>query len=194
VISILSAPERALGNDYSMAVFQSNLTNFLWAFSRLEVANGTAKLTGVDLSDRTIVIDRVDLKEVTREMLNNAINKDTNTVSVDALAGVADRGRFLRDLIRERLKEAEGESDGTEHVIILVAARSYLLKGSSAAPLLPGQDCHCRVFYVRFALQPNESDDIDSLLKAYKPRIFEALDWQEFRKNFARIYEQLLLR
>jgi len=190
VISILSAPERVLGNDYSLTVFQNNLSNFLWAFSRLDVAHGTAKLTGVDLSDRTIVIDRVDLKEVTREMLNDAINKDTSTVSVNALSGVADRARFLRDLLRERLKE--GESDGTEHVIILVAARSDLLKGSGAPPLLQGQECHCRVFHVRFAIRPNESDDIDNLLKAYKPQIFEATDWQEFRKNFATIYEQLI--
>jgi hypothetical protein len=34
--------------------------------------------------------------------------------------------------------------------------------------------------------------DRRSLMKAYKPQMFEPLDWQEFRKNFATICEQLL--
>jgi len=58
--------------------------------------------------------------------------------------------------------------------------------------LTPERNCHCRLIYVRFALEPNALDDIESLLKPYKPRVFEPLDWQEFRKNFAAIYEELI--
>jgi hypothetical protein len=195
VITILGPPEQYLDNDYLLSLFQKNLTNFLSVFSRLDVTHGSAKLTGADLINRSLVFDRRDMKEFTREILDDAItaiSRNSNTVTVDALAGKADRGRFFRDVLRARFEEAENESDGTEHAIIVVAARSKFPKGSSVPPLKPERDCHCRVIYVRFALQPNEPDDIDGLLKAYKPRVFEPLDWQEFRRNFASIYEQLL--
>jgi len=192
VITILSPPEGALDNAYRLSVFQNNLTGFLSVFSRLDVVHGTSQLTAMDLTNRTLEFDHRDLKDVTREMLEGAINKDTSTVSIDALAGKADRGRFFRDVLRARFEEAENETTGAEHVILVVAARSNFPKGSSVLPLKPERDCHCRVIYVRFALEPNESDDIDRLLKPYKPRVFEPLDWREFRRDFAVIYEQLV--
>jgi hypothetical protein len=192
VITILSPPESALENTYRLSVFQNNLANFLSVFSQLDVVQGTSQLTAIDLTNRTLEFDRKDLKDLTKEMLEDAINKDTSTVSIDALAGQGDRGRFFRDVLRARFEEAEKETTGAEHVIIVVAARSTFPKGSSVLPLKPERDCFCRVIYVRFALEPNESDDIDKLLRPYKPRVFEPLDWQEFRKNFATIYDQLI--
>jgi hypothetical protein len=192
VITILSPPEGALDNAYRLSVFQNNLTGLLWVFSRLDVVHGTSQLTAMDLTDRTLEFDHRDLKDVTREMLEDAIHKDTSTVSIDALAGKADRGRFFRDVLRARFEEAENDTTGAEHVIVVVAARSNFPKGSSVPSLRAERDCHCRVLYVRFALEPNESDDIDRLLKPYKPRVFEPLDWQEFRRDFSVIYEQLV--
>jgi hypothetical protein len=195
VITILSPPEQSLDSDYRLYLFQNNLTNLLSAFSRLNVVHGSAKLIGVDLTNRSFVFDRRDLKDVTREILDDSVTeiaKNSNTVSVDALSGKADRGRFFRDVLRARIEDGEQESDGAEHVSIVVAVRSKFPKGSSVPPLMPERDCHCRVIYVRFALEPNDFDDIDSLLKPYKPRMFEPLDFQEFRKNFATIYELLL--
>jgi hypothetical protein len=192
VLTILSPPERALGSENYLSLFQNNLSNFLSAFTRLDVVHGTARLTGVDLTNGTLVLDGKDLKGVTREMLNDAINRDTHSVSVGALVGQADQGRFFRDVVRARIEEAEKETEGAEHVIIIVGARLDLPKGASMAPLSPSPDCNCRVIYIRFALRPNESDDMDSLLKAFKPRVFQPLDWQDFRRNFATIYAQLL--
>jgi hypothetical protein len=195
VITILSPPEQSLDNEYRLSLFQNNLTNLIFPFSQINVVHGTATLIGVDLTNRSFVFDRRDLKEVTREILDDAvtdIRKNSNTVSIDALAGKSDRGHFFRDVLRARIEAGEKESDGAEHVIIVVAVRSKFPKGSSIPPLIPERDCHCRVIYVRFALEPNDFDDVDSLLKAYKPRVFEPLDWQEYRKHFATIYEQLV--
>ena len=192
VMTILSPPERALENDYSVDLFQHNLTNFLSAFSRLVVVHGTATLTGVDLSDRSLVFDRLDLNEVTREKLHGAIDKDWNTVSVDTVAGKSESGRFFRDILKAKFEEAEKESEGAEHVIIVVSARSKFPKGANVPPLSPERDCHCRVIYVRFALEVDESDDMKGLLKRYNPEIFSPQNWQEFRKDFATIYGLLL--
>jgi hypothetical protein len=195
VITILSPPEQWVDNEYRLSFFQNNLTNMLSPFSRLNVLHGTAKLIGVDLTNRTYVFDRWDLKEVTPEILDEAVaelGEDSTTVTIEALAGKADRGRFFRDVLRARIEDGENDSNGADHVIIVVGIRSKFPKGSSVPPLTPERDCHCRVIYVRFALEPNALDDIESLLKPYKPRVFEPLDWQEFRKNFAAIYEELI--
>jgi len=195
VITIMSPPEHALDRDYRLYLFQNNLRNVLSPFGQLNIVHGTAKLIGVDLTNRSFVFDRRELRQVTEKMLDDAITglvENSSTVSVDALAGKADRGRFFRDVLRARIEDGENESEGAEHVIIVVAPRSKFPKGSSVPPLSPERDCHCRVIYVRFALEPNDVDEIDSLLKAYKPRVFEPLDWEEFRKDFAAIYEQLL--
>jgi len=54
-----------------------------------------------------------------------------------------------------------------------------------------GGDCHCQVFYIRFALFPGERDDIDNILEEYKPQVFEPRTWRDFREDFGKIYAQL---
>ena len=192
VITIVSPPEIALGDPYYLSSFHENLTSFLSAFRRIDVVRGSAKLTAVDLTNRTLVLDRRDMKDVTPEMIDSAINNDVNTVSIGALKGAEDRARFFQDVLRSHFEAAQKESDGAEHVIIVVAARSDFPKGSSLLPPSSAQDCRCRVIYLRFALLVNETDDIDDVLKPYKPRVFDPLDWQEFRKDFGTIYQQLI--
>jgi hypothetical protein len=192
VITIVSPPEIALGDPYYLSSFHGNLMSYLSAFRRIEVVNGTARLTAVDLTNRTLVLDRRDMKDVTPDVIESAIDADVNTVSIDALKGFEDRASFFQDVLRAQFEAAAKETGGAEHIIIVVAARSAFPKGSSLKPISPSQDCHCRVIHVRFALQPNEPDDVDDLLKPYKPLLFEPLDWPQFRKDFGVIYQQLI--
>jgi hypothetical protein len=99
-------------------------------------------------------------------------------------------GWNVRDVLRERFEEAERDNSGANHVIIVVGARHVFPSGASVTPLSPARDCHCKVYYVRFALVPHEGDDVDRLLKPYKPKVFEPLNWSEFRASFGRIYQQ----
>jgi hypothetical protein len=191
VISVLSAPDQAIGDPASDQLFQSNLTNLLSVFTRLKVARGTADFTGVDLTDRKRVFDRRDMKEITLELLEQTIKKDTSTVSVTALAGKAGSGLFLRDVLRERFEAAEKDASGANHAIIVVGARSAFTNGSSLAPIPRTPNCRCQVFYVRFTVARHGDDDVERLLKAHKPRIFAPLDWPELREVFGKIYEQL---
>jgi hypothetical protein len=191
VISVLSAPDHAIGDLPSDQLFQTNLTNLLSVFTRMQVARGTADFTGVDLTDRKRAFDRRDMKEITPELLEQAIKKDTNTVSVVALAGKAESGLFFRDVLRERFEVAEKDTSGANHAIIVVGARSAFSNGSNLAPLPQAPNCRCQVFYVRFTVARHGDDDVERLLKAYKPRIFAPLDWTEFREAFGKIYEQI---
>jgi hypothetical protein len=191
VITILSRPVWVAAPDEPYReLFKKNLSSLLSVFVRLRVPRGTAQLTGVDLTEGTRVFDRQDLTEITPEMLENSIGKDAKTVSLDNLAKEADRGRLFRDILMERLDEAARDTSGARHAIIVVSARSAIANsGSLTLPFT--RDCHCQVFYLRFALIPNETDDIDNMLKAYRPRIYEPLSWTEFRDDFREIYEQL---
>lgn len=191
VISILSPPDRAQGNENYSFQFQRNLTNLLSVFTRLEVARGTTQFTGVDLSNRSLPFDRVDLKSVSADQLGSAIAKDTQTVQFGDLVGQSQNGAFFRDVLKQRFEEAEKDNSGANHVIIVVGARQAFPSGTTLRPLSPARDCHCRVFYVRFAMVPLESDDVDRLLKPYKPKVFEPLNWADFRENFGAIYQQI---
>jgi hypothetical protein len=191
VITILSPPEEIVAQPDIVGSFRLYLSNLLSVITRLEVPNGTAKFTGVDLEERRRVFNQIDLKDVTSEMLEHAMKKDTRTVTLDALAGRADQGTFFRDVLRERLTAAENDTSGARQVILVVAALSNF-PNDSGLKLSPVRDCHCQVFHLRFTLGPNSSDDIDDMLKAYKPQVFEPLTWEEFREDFGKIYGQLL--
>ena len=191
VITILDPPDSAAGNVYLSDLFHTNLLNLLAVFTRLDVTEGTAQLTGLDLGARMRVFDRVDMKGITRETLDLALKRDATTVTLDNLAGASDRGRFLRDILQERLDEATKDNSGARHAVIVVSAANAF-PNSSALALPAVRDCHCQIYYTRFALRVNERDDIDNILSAYKPRLFEPFDWRQFREQFGRIYEQLL--
>jgi hypothetical protein len=145
----------------------------------------------VDLVERKRVFDQIDLKDLTSEMLDRALKKDTRSISLDALAGMNDQGTFFRDVLKERLAAAEKDTSGAWHTILVVSAHTDFPNGSSLR-IPQTRDCHCQVVYIRFSLGPNGSDDIDNMLKAYKPQVFEPLVWAEFREDFGRIYGQLL--
>jgi hypothetical protein len=198
VITIFSPPETAIRNEtlrdpfrQILPSFQQSLSNFLTVFTRLRVARGTAQLAGVDLIARTRVFDWQNLSEVTREDLDKAIRKESEkTVTLDNLAGESDRGRFFRDVLMQRLEEAARDTSGARHAIIVVSARSEFPNSSNLG--IPAmKNCRCQIFYVRFALVPNETDDIDNMLKPLRPRVYEPLNWTEFRNDFREIYEQL---
>ena len=192
VITILDPPEAGLRDAKLLDLFQINLSSLLAVFARLDTPRGTARLIGVDLSERTRPLDGIELKGVTRELLDSTIKKDTSTVSVATLANEGSRGRFFHDVLRARLQEAERDVSEARHVIIVVSASSTFPDTSSLA--IPStRDCHCQVYYMRFALvMPGEPDNIDDMLKAYKPQVFEPLTWREFREDFGKIYAQLL--
>ena len=190
VITITSSPEQAIGNTGVIPLFQSNLSNLLSVVTRLHAPNGTAKLTGVNLEDQTRAFDEVDLKDVTPELLDGAFKKETGIVSLDALARSREQGTFFRDTLKERLLRAQNDNSGARHAIVVVSAASAF-QNSSGLTIRRGGDCHCQVFYIRFALFPGERDDIDNILEEYKPQVFEPLTWRDFREDFGKIYAQL---
>jgi hypothetical protein len=191
VLTILSPPDDALDNEDSLAVFRENLIGFLSAFLRLDVLHGTAKLTAVDLTNRRLVFDRQDMNELPLETIAAEIKKDANTVSIDALAGARESGRFFRDVLRAQFEAAENDAEGSQHIIVIVASRTAISGVSNVQPLTTVRDCHCRVIYLRFAVRGG-ADDIGDLLKSYKPQVFEPTDWPQFRKDFGTIYQQLI--
>ena len=190
VITILDPPE-STSDAQMVELFRNNLSHLLAAFTRLEVHRGTAQLTGLDLARRTRVFDRVNMRGITPSTLDKAIRTETQTVTLDNLVADPRRGRFLREVLKERLEEAEKDTSGAEHAIVVVSA-SATFAGASGLAIPATRDCHCRVYYVRFGLVPHSPDDIDDMLKAYRPRVFEPLTWADFREDFGKIYDQLL--
>jgi len=192
IFSVLSPPDKMLNAENAHRLFQANLLNILSALTRYDVVNGSSDLIGLDLGDRSRMFDRVSLKDVQREALRAAITKDRTSVSLKDLADHPDNGKFLRDALAERLQEAASDTSGATHVIILAGARAVVPTKGMLEPIPAAADCHCKIFYVRFALSGFDKDDMPRLISAYKPRTFEPLTWAEFRDQFSTIYQQLL--
>jgi hypothetical protein len=192
IFSVLSPPESALEIENARNIFHYNLVNLLSALMRFDVVNGSADLFAVDLEDRSRKFDRIDLKDVQREALRSAIGKDRSAVSLKDLAGRPDSGKFLRDALAERLREAAADTSGAKHAIVIVGARAVVPGTRNLEPIPAVAKCHCKIFYVRFAVTRRERDDMTRLISAHSPRIFEPLTWAQFRDQFATIYQQLL--
>jgi hypothetical protein len=191
VITILNPPEAALNDGLVLDLFQKNLSHLLGVITRLDVPRGTARLIGLDLPERTRVFDQVDMKGIAADTLRNAITKDQSTVTLESLTRPDTRGEFFRDVLKERFEEAEKDTSGARHAIIVVSASSKFPNNSNLA-LSPARNCPCEVFYISFALVQHDRDDIDHMLRAYKPQVFQPATWREFREDFGRIYERLL--
>jgi hypothetical protein len=188
ILALLTPPDDVIGEPALAGYFQDSLANILTILTRLRVPEGTAQLTGIDLMERKRVFDREDVQQVTPELLSAAIRKDTSTTSLGALAGMASNGRFITDLLKESFDRAEQDAPGTEHHIIVVGTRTAFTENSIEP--LPAGRCRCSVHYIRFFLDQGR-DDIEKLLRNYKPQIYEPRSWPEFREQFGRLYEQL---
>jgi hypothetical protein len=188
ILALLTPPDDVIGESALAGYFQDSLVNILTILTRLRAPEGTVQLTGIDLMERKRVFDREDVQHVTPEVLSAAIRKDTSTTSLGALAGMASNGRFFTDLLKESFDRAEQDAPGTEHHIILVGTRTAFTENSIEP--LPAGRCRCSVHYIRFFLDQGR-DDIEKLLRNYKPQIYEPRSWPEFREQFGRLYEQL---
>jgi hypothetical protein len=191
ILSVLSPPEKATEEEYTVRAFQASLTNLLSVLTRFDVVHGSSNLIALDLSSRTRTFDRINLNDVQFESLRSAIMKDWSVVSLKDLADRSDSARFLRDALEERLREAEGDTTGATHAIIIAAARSAFRNSGAKTTIPAAGNCHCKIFYIRFGFTSSDADDMPRLLSAYKPQIFEPSNWAEFRDQFNTIYGQL---
>jgi hypothetical protein len=191
VISVLSPPENRVEGGVTIGPFQNNLLGILTVLTRFDVLQGSSDLTAIDLSDRSRPFDGTNLKDVSVAALRQALAKERTGLTLDDLRGIGSSGQYLRSVLAERLHTAEADTSGATHAIIVAGARTEFPDSSKLTPIPAARDCHCKVFYVRFALIPNEKDDIPRLISAYAPRVFEPLNWSEFRVQFATIYENL---
>lgn len=191
VISVLSPPENRVEGGMTIGPFQNNLLGILTVLTRFDVLQGASDLTAIDLSDRSRPFDGANLKDVSVAALRQALAKERTGLTLDDLRGIGSSGQYLRSVLAERLHAAEADASGATHAIIVAGARTEFPDSSKLTPIPAARDCHCKVFYVRFALIPNEKDDIPRLISAYAPRVFEPLNWSEFRDQFSTIYENL---
>jgi hypothetical protein len=192
IIAILTPPENVIGEDRIawQEVFQDDLVSILSVVTRLRVDEGEARFTGIDLMERKRAFDGQDVHDVTPELLRAAIRKDLRTISLSSMAGAAGNGRFIRDVLKEAFDQAEKDTSG-EHAILVIGARTAF-RDDSLEPL-PASACRCSVHYIRF-FQERGRDDVEKLLRNYKPRIYVPLSWEQFREQFGKIYVELQMQ
>ena len=156
-----------------MDVFENNLSHLLAVFHPARcTVGGTAQLIGVDLGEanpRSSIA--VEMKGITLGHAAQAQSKRTRAPSRWTLSRrEANQGRFFRDVVKERLERGRKTTTQAPGTPLSSSAPRTTFSNTSSLALSPARDCHCEVFYLRFSLVPNEGDDIDNMLKAYKPQ------------------------
>jgi hypothetical protein len=188
VVAVLTPPESHLSDAIRLRAFRRTMSNVLAMITRLRVSQGSVKFSGLDLVNRRYSIGPMEMNSVNVAQVNEILNADVHEVTLDALVGDRAKREFIKQALQTQLPAAG--SDSPRRALLLVSARSDL-DGPPETPLSVPADCGCRVFHLRFALLPNEADDVLPLLRNFGPRVFEPLSWTEFRDDFRKLLQDL---
>jgi hypothetical protein len=157
------------------------------------------RITGLDLNRRRVVFEQEPLAPPAWQRLQRGVaDFKSNVVSADTLLGQKESAEFLREILRERLRNEPAPGGGSAsdaekplRVLILLSGAMVFPKGADLSPLAPAPSCHCRVYFIRLRLFGNFWDELDSILRPLKPRRFDVSTPADYRRALAAILEDL---
>ena len=165
----------------------------------LSVANGAARITGLDLVRRKVIFEQGLDGPLDWLRLRDALaDMDSNVVDVKTLANQTESPAFFRDLLQQRLRAgasatpAEGSAATAPlRVFIVLSGATLFVRGAEVTAITPPEDCNCRVYYIRLFLLGNIWDELEEILKPLKPRRFDVRTPLDYRKALGAIVEEL---
>lgn len=192
---------------------EDNLTMILSALkplAEMAVANGSLRITTLDLGNRKILFEQRDPNPLDWPKLRDALSQfNSNVITADALAGGKESPAFLREVLTQRLapspaatpelasysaaqaSEAEPAAEEPLRVFIVLSSAMLFVSGSEVSPVEPFQNCNCRVYYLRLRILGNIWDQIDDVLDPLKPRRFDIRSPADYRSAIAAILNDL---
>jgi hypothetical protein len=116
----------------------------------------------------------------------------TPEISAAALEDRKNNGAFFRDFLAERIESGDTPAERPLRVFIVVTSSHLFESGSDLRPIAVEQDCHCRVYHLRFRLNVNDVfDELERFMKPLRPRTFNLLTARDLRKAMATILQDL---
>jgi hypothetical protein len=192
LISMLSPPEQWTGRRRIMRTHNDATVGALTALSQLELAQGSISLTGLDLVRRQVMFEERELPDMQWEQFLDAMRRAQSLdISADALQGSKNNGAFFREFLNQRLTGDSISSDGMRVIIVVTSSRLFE-NGSDLRPVQIEGACNCRLYYLRFRLNPIDVfDQLEKLMKPLRPRIFNVITSRDLRKAIAEIVADL---
>jgi hypothetical protein len=189
VISVLSPPEQWTGQRSILRSHNEQIAAVKSMFSQLRLASGSLSITGLDVIRREVPFRQSRVDQIDWNDFTQALQKVNNeTVSTETLLGSKSGGTFFRNSLAQHLTDPGGEL----RVVIVVASRSMLPRGSDLQPLKIAADCRCRIYHIRFRHNVRDMfDDLEKIIKPLRPKTFNLETPYDLRKALATIIKEL---
>ncbi len=163
--------------------------------SHLAVKDGCVRVSGLDPSRMQLMFDRVDGHELDWDKVYAAVNKvDRNTVDLRTLEARKQSAAFFRYQLLRLIYDTTGCGVGGQDLlrVMIVVSRDFLFPaGSIVSPVHPGDGGDCRFYYLRADRSLPVVDDIEKILKPFKPRRFSIRDPLQFRRVLAKMISEI---
>jgi hypothetical protein len=189
-ISTLSPLDQWNGRDDIARAINNHVLSAIGVFSQLQLASGSASVRVLDPVNRTIAFQQDDFKELDWGGLSAKYTdaRSLHTVTLPALQSAGLRSAFIVDSLRQGL----GDSSDPLRVIILISGSLLFERGYDSSSLKWEADCNCKAYHLRFQVSKDDVfDDLGKAIKPLRPKTFDIVTAQEFRKALGAIVQDL---
>jgi hypothetical protein len=193
LISTLNAPEQWVRRFRMVRNHNYVTVGALAALSQMQLEKGSLSIAGLDLTRHEVVFEQKDFRSIEWMELMEALEKaQTPEISAAALEDRKNNGAFFREFLTERLTSGDRSSDAPIRVFIVVTSSLLFENGSDLRPINLEDDCHCRIYHLRFRLSVGDVfDELEKFMKPLRPRTFNLMTARDLRKAIAVILEDL---
>jgi hypothetical protein len=188
LISTLSPVEQWDGRDDIARTINNRVLAATGIFSQLESPSGSVSAVLLDTVNRKVSFQQDGLQRLDWARLSAKFSdaRTRLTVAVPALQALDQRSAFVQESLNQKLTD----SSGSLRILIVISGSILLEKNSDVSPLRSRSNC--RVYYVHLQVSKDDVfDDLQKMLKPLRPKTFEVVTPQEFRKALGAIVQDL---
>ncbi len=185
--------------------YENNIAVLLRAahvLSQLRVQNGCVRFTGLDVLGLKVLFDRIETDNIFWDRLvERATSVSSAVVDVSTLQAQKETADFFRDKIRSLFtNDADGcislrPDAQPDHFLIVAGSDMQFPPGTHIEGVeTTAAECGCRVFFLHRKINnrnPNDWDEMHSILKPLAPRSLSFDTPEDFRKSLAKISAEL---
>ena len=193
----------------SASAYNQNLSvllPILKTFAGIETQNGAVDVATLDLMHHRVGFEQNNVTDLDWVRLKLALKAaDSGIVDVDALRQRKENAAFLKKELERRTKSADDrEVRNGLRVIVLVSSPMAFESGASLRAAAVQAKCDCRFYYVRCERVLRSADfetgqiwmgtaldEIEGIVKPFKPRVFAVESPEAVRKALAAILSEV---
>jgi hypothetical protein len=189
LVSTLSPLDQWDGRDDISRAINNHVLSAVGIFSQLQLAAGSLSAIALDSVNQRVVFQQDGFNKIDWPELSSKFTdaRSLHTLTLSSLQAKSRRSAFLLDA----LAPTRTSPNEPLRVVILISG-SLLFERGYDASLKSEPNCRCRFYHVRMQVSKNDVfDDLGKQIKTVRPRTFDVLTAQDFRKALVAIVDDL---